>query len=519
MIYLYPAIVSSRISPASIPFICRTIERIILNEKIQDYQKSKKAINENYILFDDSDTLTENELLLEADKSDKFKITPGENLASEPATFIADDEIISVKVIPYFVSDIDKLSDLLIDEMNAKKLTTKALSLSRKIFRALKNSWVDNIFNYRPLQKSKDEDQLKKLRDFALYPEDAYEQTILIFSNTELREDVIQKRSALRKLFKLQWGSIVVCDDVNKRASICMKQFKGLCNIIDYQYMALAISKDHLSVYQDQEDLKQSTSPFFRRKYDINRVLENTLLKDYVDENVIKESDNYFEGIVNNNPKLNLMLNSVGKNNIAIMSDKISEIEEDDLRSSINMSKKLLKLSKNCPVYSDSDVETICKRMIGEQHSFSWFNKLLEPNENILRKHFPNRSDKFIHSLACFISMISSWTVKPAKANLLLMKNVIPRAKRYEAKLGLKDKLTQQDKWVLLEVQLLVAIMIVIPIITLKVVIPAVAWIATYAVILLKIAMVMVCVIFLSGLVGSALGRGASASEKKTDVN
>ena len=104
-----------------------------------------------------------------------------------------------------------------------------------------------------------------------------------------------------------------------------MKQFKGLCNIIDYQYMALAISKDHLSVYQDQEDLKQSTSPFFRRKYDINRVLENTLLKDYVDENVIKESDNYFEGIVNNNPKLNLMLNSVGKNNIAIMSDKISE--------------------------------------------------------------------------------------------------------------------------------------------------------------------------------------------------
>ena len=68
----------------------------------------------------------------------------------------------------------------------------------------------------------------------------------------------------MKKLQSLGWGSIIVLDDVNKRATFCMKEFNGLCSTLQYSFIYTALGKDYTKVYDDLEDVRRASSPFFK---------------------------------------------------------------------------------------------------------------------------------------------------------------------------------------------------------------------------------------------------------------
>ena len=72
--------------------------------------------------------------------------------------------------------------------------------------------------------------------------------------------------NVMNKLKQLGWVSMIFADDVNKRATFCMQEFGGVCSIIPYGHIFSSFSRDHSKVYQDLEDAKKSTGPFFRQK-------------------------------------------------------------------------------------------------------------------------------------------------------------------------------------------------------------------------------------------------------------
>lgn len=69
----------------------------------------------------------------------------------------------------------------------------------------------------------------------------------------------------VQKVQKLGWSSMVITDDVNRRATFCMKEFGGICSVVPYNYMFASMGKDINQAYEDLEDLKKSSSPFFNR--------------------------------------------------------------------------------------------------------------------------------------------------------------------------------------------------------------------------------------------------------------
>ena len=88
-----------------------------------------------------------------------------------------------------------------------------------------------------------------------------------LFNLSSLQDESIFRESGgVDKLFRLGWNSILVSDDVTKRVTFCMKEFGGMCSVINYSYVYASIGSEYAKEYGNLEDLKKSSSPFFKTK-------------------------------------------------------------------------------------------------------------------------------------------------------------------------------------------------------------------------------------------------------------
>lgn len=84
-----------------------------------------------------------------------------------------------------------------------------------------------------------------------------------MFSNMDVQDnDMFRSAGGVKKMFNLGWTSFIVADDVNKRVSFCMDEFKGLCSVVLYPYMFAGLGQSR--VYDSLEDVRKSASPFFK---------------------------------------------------------------------------------------------------------------------------------------------------------------------------------------------------------------------------------------------------------------
>jgi hypothetical protein len=113
------------------------------------------------------------------------------------------------------------------------------------------------------------------------------------------QDDFLRDAGGINKLFKLGWKSFVIADDVHKSASFCMEEFKGMCSIVNYNFL-YSFDRTAHQAYETIEDVKRSSGPLFRRKGRMNKMLKDDLANEKIFE--YSKSNLVLEGLAGEMP-------------------------------------------------------------------------------------------------------------------------------------------------------------------------------------------------------------------------
>jgi len=173
-------------------------------------------------------------------------------------------QILGVKVIPFRVQSAQNIVSILMSDQQLKTLDYLTVKYSRVAMRVM----------FRFLRAIR----LPMIKDKALTGNPKYDllwggtrygaDMFVCISQLDLdnAEKVFSKPGMVRRVQKLGWTSLIITDDVNKKATFCMKEFGGVCSVVPYQFIYASLGREHAKVYDDLEDVKKSASPFFSMK-------------------------------------------------------------------------------------------------------------------------------------------------------------------------------------------------------------------------------------------------------------
>jgi len=299
MIYTMPMITSPNISANLLPGLCKITEKHLLIYRIDDIvkgiRKSGKLVKLAAVasvvatgayLLKKLDDLKKNEpgvhvneaaspvttavksaiSLMSKPSGKRANIeTPNVNLLSLEPTWVHIESnkgptMLGIKVIPFPLSSTSKFTDLISSDLNLKNSSAKIQSFTRKIKSKLMTSFARKATRSKEFNNLAEDPFKDVILGDTLYGKDIF----LTFNKMDLEDDLTQSSAKLSKLQSLGWTSFILCDDISKRAYFCMKEYKGLCSLINYQLIYSAFGAGALKVYQDLEDVKKS-SPFFRQ--------------------------------------------------------------------------------------------------------------------------------------------------------------------------------------------------------------------------------------------------------------
>jgi hypothetical protein len=346
MIIIYPMLTSESVSPNILPGLVKTIEKYILvyntdsllkvagGTSAGDIISTGAAITQTAIALaagkdnriEDVDPIVEDEKLIETSKlpappmsnkerlqkaadiagkvgqsvkgvEDKMKNTPtrvdfprGEAVSLEP-TYIHITtkkkglQVLGVKVIPFQVKSGENMADLLMQDAKLKKLESLQAIYGRKIARVF-----NRIMRKPYLSPSQNNPITGDPTKDVLYANTRHGENIFVcMSQLDLENsDFLKSPGTVQKLHKLGWASFVLTDDVNRRATFCMKEFNGMCSVLPYGFIYASLGKEHAKVYEDLEDVKGASSPFFNPRTNRFRAFRESL-------NIKSTTDKYLE--------------------------------------------------------------------------------------------------------------------------------------------------------------------------------------------------------------------------------
>ncbi|OQB41146.1 MAG: hypothetical protein BWY04_01032 [candidate division CPR1 bacterium ADurb.Bin160] len=313
MIITFPMLTSSTISPYVLPGICKVMEKALIAYNLDSimqkyggkYKRIYRAVNEGDVLdFPRGGTGGSQEPEVvhvpipapEGRREPTVSLYPGsglsEHLSLEPTWIRFDTKkgtgIIGIKIIPMVVKSDISLGKLISDDINRKWLNTKITLLERKFLQLIYRAWKT----------------FKIVSGIEIHGLTGDPKKDIIYATTKFGRDVLCavdkaditsekfKTVGIDRLFKLKWGSIVFCDEINKMAWFCLKDFKGICSQLSYTYLFSSIKSGMEKVYNDVAGVKKSASPFFRMKVPIRKIfgesLANTKMKQF--SNILRES-------------------------------------------------------------------------------------------------------------------------------------------------------------------------------------------------------------------------------------
>lgn len=172
-------------------------------------------------------------------------------------------QILGVKVVPFRIKSSESIMKLISQDKELKSLAYLQTKYGRGITRVF----------YRIMQRIK----MPVLGDKALTGDPVGDillgktqynsNMFLCMSRMDLEnEDVFNQPGGIQKLHKLGWASFIIVDDVNRRTTFCMKEFGGVCSVVPYTFMFTSFSKDYNQAYEDLEDIKKASGPFFNMR-------------------------------------------------------------------------------------------------------------------------------------------------------------------------------------------------------------------------------------------------------------
>lgn len=171
-------------------------------------------------------------------------------------------QILGVKVIPFKVKSGENMAKIMMQDQKLRKLDylqqKYARMVARIFFRIMRKPYISTI---------KDKVISGDPKQDVLYANTRYGQNMFVcLSQMDLRsDDTFSSPATVQRLHKLGWASFIVTDDVTRRATFCMKEFGGMCSVVPYNFLYSSLGKEHAKVYEDLEDIKRTSGPFFNR--------------------------------------------------------------------------------------------------------------------------------------------------------------------------------------------------------------------------------------------------------------
>ena len=231
-------------------------------------------------------------------KKASVKLTVGDNKAInlEPSYVVTEvtdkwgnirREMIGIKVIPFRVKSEVRLSRLILNDIKIGLIDSIFIGMGRSIIKSAYrfiDKWTFRIGKRTPTGDP---------RQDILFGRSGFtgKGAIILSKNEDIDEDFINDINKMNKLFRLGWGNIIIADDINRQAAFCMKQFKGICNIVSYASMYQNIGQ--LKVYETLEDAKKQSSSLFKMKKGFTKIIGEIKSQDLFDKyNIIKEDNN-----------------------------------------------------------------------------------------------------------------------------------------------------------------------------------------------------------------------------------
>lgn len=323
MIVVYPMLTSGSVSPNILPGIIKAVEKYILIYNIDSLLKTAGASAAgdiiatgagavgyaaggkvggrigtgiaNAIMSGKDNTDADGDPLFEAPTSKPsmkpndsdsrkimVKVTPAGNSGAKPSLDIPRGDAISleptwvqvttkkkglqllgVKVVPFRIKSAAGITALMTQDNQMKYMDYLAKKYGRGIIRVLFRmmaKWKIPRIHDKALTGD-------PRKDILLGQSQYRENMFLCLSQMDLdNENLFSTPRGIQKLHKLGWASMVIVDDVNRRTTFCMKEFGGVCSVVPYNFMFTSVSRDMNQVYEDLEDIKKSSGPFFNMR-------------------------------------------------------------------------------------------------------------------------------------------------------------------------------------------------------------------------------------------------------------
>ena len=199
------------------------------------------------------------------------KLDMNATLSLEPTNITVNGKfgtaIIGIKVIPVPVDPAPFVKQLMMDHSGEK--TDKFIGpAERKL-----TKMAATVGRWTHLAK----DTNLKLDPFndIIYARSKYGSNVFCLLNlASLTTDTMFKDiGGMDRIFKMGWNSIIIADDITKRAYFCMKEFGGICSLVNYSFMMSSLHDKYEKSFEKLEDLKKSSSIYFSKKTNPSKIL------------------------------------------------------------------------------------------------------------------------------------------------------------------------------------------------------------------------------------------------------
>ena len=248
-------------------------------------------------------------------------------------------QVVGIKVVPYAVSSDAGLAQLITSDSVVSTLNSHLISKGREIQRAFWKVWQAAI---RPIPiVGEPKSAIGDPRHDILMARSKYGKHILVCMNyMDLQTEFFRENGPRKidKLHRMGWDSLIFPDDVQKRVYYCMKEFKGVCSVVPYSMVYSSVGKMSYGAYDSLEDVRKTTSPFFRMKKISSSKLVNEMIS--LDEVI----DGYLGSLDNKIPLtegLDQFMNAISSMNVSSQLNKLKDVltnkNYDKLKSLRNM--------------------------------------------------------------------------------------------------------------------------------------------------------------------------------------
>lgn len=212
--------------------------------------------------------------------STKIELPKREGISLEPTWVQVQSDtlgskVLGVKVVPFTVKSGEDLMTVISYDASLQGLERALESAKRSLIRVLYG--LIKIF---PFVKGKT--ITGDIKHDIIWAASKYGKNMFVCVNSiEVeQDDIFTKPETVNKLHRLGWSSIIIADDVNKKATFCMKEFGGMCSVVPYGLLYSAVGKEHYEVYQNISDVKHAAGPFFRLNTKRNKIFENRIARE-----------------------------------------------------------------------------------------------------------------------------------------------------------------------------------------------------------------------------------------------